>query len=53
LAHAIGDKVEAAYRRGDLLDRRRQLMAAWATFCASPMRPADVIPLRPTPEVAA
>jgi integrase len=33
LAHAIGDKVEAAYRRGDLFDKRRELMAAWADYC--------------------
>ena len=32
LAHAIGDKVEAAYRRGDLFEKRRQLMEAWAAF---------------------
>jgi integrase len=32
LAHAIDDKTEAAYRRGDLLDKRRELMAAWAAF---------------------
>jgi integrase len=34
LAHAIPDAVEAAYRRGDLFDKRRKLMAAWATYCA-------------------
>ena len=34
LAHVVGDKVEAAYRRGDLLEKRRALMAAWAEFCA-------------------
>ncbi len=33
LAHAVGDKVEAAYRRGDLFDKRRKLMEAWADFC--------------------
>ena len=33
LAHAVGDKVEAAYRRGDLFDKRRQLAEAWAKFC--------------------
>jgi integrase len=33
LAHAIGDKVEAAYRRGNLLDMRGRLMADWARFC--------------------
>ena len=32
LAHAVGDKVEAAYRRGDLFDKRRQIMDAWARF---------------------
>src|SRR5215472_17526384 len=30
LAHAVGDAVEAAYRRGDQFDKRRQVMAAWA-----------------------
>ncbi len=34
LAHTIGNKVEAAYRRGDLLDKRRQLMADWAAWCS-------------------
>jgi integrase len=34
LAHSIGDKVEAAYRRGDLFDKRRHMMDAWATYCA-------------------
>jgi integrase len=33
LAHAIGNKVEAAYRRGDLFDKRRQLMTDWAKYC--------------------
>ena len=36
LAHAVGDKVEAAYRRGDMLAKRRQLMEQWARFCVSP-----------------
>jgi integrase len=35
LAHEIGDEVEAAYRRGELLEKRRKLMADWAAFCAS------------------
>jgi integrase len=34
LAHAIPSAVEAAYRRGDLFDKRRKLMEAWAEFCA-------------------
>jgi len=32
LAHTIGSKVEAAYRRGNLLEKRRDLMNAWAAF---------------------
>ncbi len=34
LSHAIGNKVEAAYRRGDLFEKRRRLMDAWAAYCA-------------------
>lgn len=46
LAHAIGDKVEAAYRRGDLFDKRRRLMQDWAAFLAQPSAVAgDVVPL--------
>lgn len=45
LAHAIGDKVEAAYRRGDLFDKRRQLMDAWARFCAAPAS-GEVVAIR-------
>ena len=35
LAHTIGNKVEAAYRRGDLFERRRLLLTEWETFCYS------------------
>jgi hypothetical protein len=35
LAHAVGSKVEQAYRRGDLFERRRRMMTAWATFCGT------------------
>jgi|SRR5579872_832134 len=35
LAHIIGDKTEAAYRRGDLFQKRQQLMDAWARHCAA------------------
>jgi integrase len=35
LAHSIGDKVEAAYRRGDLFEKRRNLMDAWAGYCST------------------
>jgi integrase len=34
LAHAVGDAVERAYRRGDALERRRGLMEAWERYCA-------------------
>jgi len=35
LAHVVGNKVEAAYRRGDLFNKRRRLMAEWTEFCAN------------------
>jgi len=35
LAHVVGDKVEAAYRRGDLFEKRRKLMIAWANYCTN------------------
>jgi integrase len=40
LAHTIESKVEAAYRRGDLFQKRRQLMDAWARFCMNRPMPA-------------
>src|SRR5262249_45246022 len=33
LAHVVGDDTERAYRRGDMFDKRRRLMVAWAEFC--------------------
>ena len=49
LAHALPDKVEAAYRRGDMLEKRRRLMEEWADFCgdvavgaADPSPPASL-----------
>ena len=38
LAHTVGDKVEAAYRRGDMIDKRREMMNEWARFCDVPKR---------------
>ena len=35
LAHVVGDKTEAAYRRGDLFEKRRRLMDDWAAHCGS------------------
>ncbi len=40
LAHSVGNEVEKAYRRGDMFDKRRRLMADWAKFCNSPSAPA-------------
>ena len=45
LAHVLPDKTEAAYRRGDALEKRRRLMDAWARFCAKPITPGDVVPI--------
>jgi hypothetical protein len=39
LAHTVGDKVEAAYRRGDLFEKRRRLMTEWEAFCNVPAAP--------------
>jgi integrase len=38
LAHVVADKVQAAYRRGDLFEKRRGLMDGWSAYCASPGR---------------
>ncbi|MEP7131376.1 MAG: integrase arm-type DNA-binding domain-containing protein [Sphingomicrobium sp.] len=53
LAHVIGNKAEAAYRRGDLFEKRRRLMTDWANHCDNP--PAsdnNVTPLRAAEAVA-
>ena len=48
LAHVVGNKVEAAYRRGDLFDKRQKLMDAWGEFCNEPAHQEgwNVTPLR-------
>jgi integrase len=47
LAHAVGDKVEAAYRRSDLFEKRRKLADAWAAYCAKPTgAKSNVTPIR-------
>jgi integrase len=43
LAHAIGNEAELAYRRTDLLERRRALMEQWADFISSPFKPSTSI----------
>lgn len=45
MAHTIGDKVEAAYRRGDLLEKRVALMDDWARWCAAPHKSGNVVPI--------
>ena len=45
LAHAIGSKVEAAYRRGELLDKRRRMMEDWALFCETQRPEGNVVDL--------
>jgi integrase len=45
LAHSIGNKVEAAYRRGDLFDKRKLMMADWAAYCAK-AESGKVVPLK-------
>jgi integrase len=46
LAHTVGDKVEAAYRRGDLFQKRRALAEAWAAYVSKPAPGATVTPIR-------
>ena len=47
LAHSIESKVERAYRRGDLFEKRRRLMDDWGTYCATiPLAEAKVTPIR-------
>jgi integrase len=46
LGHAVGNAVERAYRRSDLLDMRRTLMGAWAAYCEPSTADEKVTPLR-------
>lgn len=45
LAHQNPNKVERAYQRGGLLDKRRKLMNAWGIYCATDREVAKVVPL--------
>jgi integrase len=51
LAHTIENKVEAAYRRGDLFQKRGQLMEAWAHFCAASKAQGEVVAMIGSNEV--
>lgn len=46
LAHVLSDKTEAAYRRGDALEKRRKLMEAWAAYCDRGKLPGKVVPIK-------
>lgn len=45
LAHSIGNAVEAAYRRGDLFEKRTRLMQEWANFINQPKTSGEIIPI--------
>jgi integrase len=46
LAHVVGNRVEAAYRRGDLLEPRRVVMERWASYLTAPAAEPAVVPMR-------
>jgi integrase len=46
MAHVVGSKVEQAYRRGDMFEKRRRLMDAWAQFCTKPTANGKVVALQ-------
>ena len=46
LAHTVTNRVEAAYRRGDLFEKRRKLMDSWAAFCATPKAARKIVHMR-------
>ncbi len=46
LGHAIGSKVEAAYRRGDLFQKRTLLMATWGNACDGVADADNVVPMK-------
>jgi integrase len=45
LAHSLGNAVEAAYLRSDMIEKRRALMTAWEAFCGRPAGGATVTPI--------
>lgn len=46
LAHRVKDSTVKAYRRGDLFEKRRRLMDAWAEFCAKPDSKGVATPMK-------
>lgn len=53
LAHQLKDKAEAAYQRGDLLEKRRRLMSDWAKHCATLTKPNNTYPINRSTLMAA
>jgi len=45
LSHILKDKTEAAYQRGDLIEKRRKLMNAWGQYLLTFEKNADVVPI--------
>ena len=45
LAHSVGTKVEQAYRRSDLFEKRREMMRHWAAYCTGPVPAGGVVSL--------
>ena len=50
LAHTVSDKVEAAYRRSDMFEKRRRLMQDWANYCERAPSAGNVVSLQATPQ---
>lgn len=46
LAHVLADKTEAAYQRGDMLEKRRRLMQAWADYCSTMQAVGEVVSIQ-------
>ncbi len=46
LAHLVGDETERAYQRGDLFEKRRRVMEAWAQFCSSGKVEGKIVQMR-------
>jgi integrase len=46
LAHVVGSKVEAAYRRGDMFEKRRRLAEAWSAYCMQPAARGEVVAMQ-------
>ena len=46
LAHVIGGKMEQAYLRGDMFERRRRLMNEWVALCSKPAPAGEVVPFQ-------